>query len=219
MNTRIIVIAFAALLAGCESSSPANRPGLYVKPGLIMVPADQAHFYGLSSPRAEDDPATQPPPGYPATDVRSVQTEAPVTAIQLNRYVDPARPDELMHEAHIVYRRESSPRWRLQPPAPGQQVLVGPTLTDGRGEVQPLASQELDAYLREQRANVQKQQQVLGQVTEGMRQLSEQQQQLAKELAKLQAERGAHTETKESPSAAPPTDPIQEGPTALKHES
>lgn len=187
MNTKIVLLLSLALLAGCENAPPGGRPGPYVKPGLVMIPADQAHLYGLSAPTPGCTSNSGEPSGYAATDVRSVQTESPVSAIQFNRYADPARPEELMHEAHVVYRREGTPHWRLQPASAEQQILIGPRLTDGRGEVRPLASQELDAYVREQRANLQKQQQVMGQVTEGMRQLAEQQQQLAKELAALRA--------------------------------
>lgn len=188
MNTRTYFLFVFVLLAGCESAPPGARPGPYVKPGLVMIPADQAPLYGISSAGpSEGGMAPRPPTGYAATDVRSVQTEAQVSAIQYNRYVDPARPNELMHEAHIVYRREGPPRWRLQPATAEQQILIGPGLTEGRGEVRPLASQELDAYLREQRVNIQKQQQVVGQMTEGMRQLAEQQRQLAKELSVLRA--------------------------------
>jgi|GEM_PF-3059455 len=204
MNTKNFFFFGLVLLAGCESASPGGRPGPYVKPGLVMVPADQAHFYGLdqsAQPKDAVEPAA--PRGYAATDVRSVQTESPVTAIQFNRYADPARPDELMHEAHVVYRREAGPRWRLQPASAEQQILVGPSLTDGRGEVRPLASQELDTYLCEQRANLQKQEQVMGQVTEGMRQLAEQQQQLAKELATLRA--ASANPTHVEPAATSPT--------------
>lgn len=207
MNTKISFVLGLVLLAGCESAPPGGRPGPYVKPGLIMIPDDQAHLYGLNTTGAADGPAAPPAPaGYAATDVRSVQTESPVTAIQFNRYADPAQPNELMHEAHVVYRREAGPRWRLQPASAEQQILVGPRLTDGRGEVRPLASQELEAYVREQRANLQKQQQVMGQVTEGMRQLAEQQQQLAKELAALRAAKADST-PHEAAKTAPPANP------------
>lgn len=184
MNTRFVFLLLCALLAGCESAPRGSRARAYVKPGLIMVPVDQAHYYGVGGQPPDGIPP-EPPDGYKATDVRSVQTDAPVTAIHFNRYADPSRPSELMHEAHIVYRREGGPRWRLHPVSKEHQILVGPRLTDGRSEVKPLASQELDSYLREQRTNVQKQQQVIGQVTEGMQQLAEQQQQLAKDLGKL----------------------------------
>ena len=207
MNTKIGFILGLVLLAGCENAPPGGRAGPYVKPGLVVIPADQAHLYGVGAPSGPDG-GTAPvvPRGYATTDVRSVQTESPVTAIQFNRYADPARPDELMHEAHMVYRREAAPRWRLQPASAEQQILVGPSLTDGRGEVKPLASQELDGYLREQRANLQKQQQVMGQVTEGMRQLAEQQQQLAKELATLRAASTTPTHP-EAAKATPPEVP------------
>lgn len=191
MTTKIVLLIAAAIVwGGCQNSPTTSRPGPYVRPGLVMIPADQAHLYGvpLGSCASRNDQATEP---YAATDVRSVQSESAVTALQFNRYADPSRPNQLMHEAHIVYRRENSPRWRLQPSSAQQQILVGPRVTDGRGEVQPLASQELETYLREQRASLQKQQQVMGQVTEGMKQLSEQQQQLARELAKINAERSS----------------------------
>lgn len=207
MNTKIYPFLLLALLAGCESAPPGAHPGPYVRPGLVMIPADQARLYGLSG-CTDGTPASAPSTEYAPTDVRSVQTESPVSAIQYNRYADPARPSELMHEAHIVYRREGPPRWRLQPAAPGQQILVGPSLTEGRGEVKPLASQELDAYLREQRANLQKQQQVMGQVTEGMRQLAQQQQQLAKELTSLRA--ASSTPTQAEPTKEPKSEPLQD---------
>ncbi len=203
MNTKICSLIVLVVLAGCQNAPTNGRPGPYVRPGLVMIPADQAHLYRLPSAPSPRPPAPSELPGYAATDVRSVQTESPVTALQFNRYADPARPSELMHEAHIVYRREAPPRWRLQPASAEQQILVGPSLTDGRGEVKPLASQELDAYLREQRASLQKQQQIMGQVTEGIRQLAEQQQQLAKELAVL----------RNGPQSSAQSDPKMEAPT------
>jgi hypothetical protein len=91
----------------------------------------------------------------------------------------------MMHEAHIVYRRDA-PRWNLRPSA-GQQILIGPQITDGRGEVQPIASQELESYLREQRVAAQRQQQFLGQVGQAVGQLATQQQQLAAEVVHMKA--------------------------------
>ena len=219
MNTKIYPLMLVALLAGCENAPSGGRAGPYVKPGLVMVPADQAHFYGMAPTPEAPRSGQGAPKEFASTDVRSVQTESQVTAIQFNRYADPANPNELMHEAHIVYRREGPARWRLQPASVEQQILIGPSLTDGRGEIKPLASQELDSYLREQRANLQKQQQVMGQVTEGLRQLAEQQQQLAKELATLRSPSngGVHPDSKDAPretgsdSAPPPPLALPQG--------
>lgn len=185
MNTRWFVLVFSLGLAGCASNPPLGwRPGPYVRPELVMVPADQAHYYGIGQPSGEvaSPRRTAPAP----TSVRSVQTDSEVTALQYNRYPDPARPDQLMHEAHIVYRRESLPRWRLQPPSGEQQILVGPRISDGRGEIKPLVSQELESFMRQQRDQQREQQDLLGKVAGGMKQLAEQQQQLARQVAKLE---------------------------------
>jgi hypothetical protein len=181
MTTKITVIGLSLLLAACQGPVRTAKPGPFVKPGLVLVPVDQAHFYSVK-PAPECDRELPVAP----IDVRAVQTESPVSAIQFNRYVDPAAPDRLMHEAHVVYRRESGPRWKLQPASPEQQILIGPSLTDGRSELKPMVSQELEAYLRDQRANLQRQQHVLARVSESMRQLAEQQQRLAAELEKRQ---------------------------------
>jgi hypothetical protein len=149
-----------------------------------MIPADQAHLYGVP---LKDKNETQAPQNLPVTDSASVLIQVPPTAVQYNRYPDAADPT-MMHEAHIVYRRDA-PRWNLRPSA-GQQILVGPQITDGRGEVQPIASQELESYLREQRVAAQRQQQFLGQVGQAVGQLATQQRQLAAEVIQMKANGG-----------------------------
>jgi hypothetical protein len=186
MKTRILLFLLCVFVAACQQTASTNTArGPQVKRELMLVPIDQVHLYGARS--GEGETSAAPPTSAAATNVASVQTEPSVSAIQYNRYADPARPGELMHEAHIVYRRETLPRWRLQPAAKDQQILVGPQLTDGRGEVKALASQELENYVREQRANQQKQQQLMATVAEAVRQLAQQQQQLAGEVVKLKA--------------------------------
>jgi hypothetical protein len=146
-----------------------------------MIPADQARLY-LDDPIEPRRPVN--PSGQSALDLRNVQTDATVTAVQFNRYADPARPDELMHEAHLVYRRDSAPHWKLHAPVTGEQILIGPQLTDGRGEIKPLVAPELDAYLREQTSDQRQAQAVLAKVVETLRQLSDQQQRFAAQLAR-----------------------------------
>ncbi len=222
MIIKLLPLALILLLAGCENApSPGVRPGPYVRPGLIMVPADQAHLYGVGNTEDRARAPSPAPAALSAMDVRSVQTDSAVTAIQFNRYADPARPNELMHEAHVVYRRDTSPRWRLQPASAQEQIMVGPRLTDGRGEVRPLMSQELESYIRDQRANAQRQQQAVGQLSEGIRQLALQQEQLSNELAKLRntpapetlshsATSGPPAPNSEAPAVSLPSDRNQE---------
>jgi len=185
MKTIIIVLSVSLLLAGC-SSTPAYKSsaGPCVRPGLVMIPVDQAHLYGVP---LKDQNETQAPQNFLVTDSTSVLIQVPPTAVQYNRYPDAADPT-MMHEAHIVYRRDAA-RWNLRPSA-GQQILIGPQITDGRGEVQPIASQELESYLREQRVAAQRQQQFLGQVGQAVGQLATQQQQLATEVVKMKANGG-----------------------------
>ncbi len=183
MNTRAFKSGLIACnllaLAGCAGTG-STKSEAYVKPGLVMVPADQAHFYGLGE-RADTRSA---PLNVPAMDTQSVQTDAAVTAIQFNRYADPARPNQLLHEAHIVYRRDSQPRWKLNPSSADQQILIGPQITDGRGEIKGLAAPELDAYMREQRTTLHRQDEMLAKIAATIQQLALQQKQLADQIAK-----------------------------------
>lgn len=192
------------VLAGCEATPMGWRPGPYVRPGLVMIPADQAHLYGGSAGEHGSDrlPAPQ---GWSAADVRTVETESEVSALQFNRYADPANPSELMHEAHIVYRRERLPRWKLSSPPAGQQILVGPRLTDGRGEIRPLASQELDNFLRDQRLSQRQQQELLGRLGESLQRLAEQQRALAQQVA-----RSANGAAPDAAAGAPASSPEPE---------
>jgi hypothetical protein len=199
MNTSILLLLALAVFAGCQAPprrSAGERP--LIRRELIMVPIDQARYY--RAPADDRGGNVIPaPPGAASTDVSSVLTNPEVSAVQWNRYADPGRPDELMHEAHVVYRREGRPHWRLQPPSAGQQILIGPQLTDGRGEVKPLAVQELDDFMRDGRTNLRRQQEVMARLAEGMKRLGDQQQELAGRLSKLQAQ-GLST----APSASGP---------------
>lgn len=175
--------------AGCASSTPpyqqANGP--YVKPGLIMVPADQAHLYGIGG-KQDGQADTPPPANLSAVDSRGVVQDTPPTAIQFNRYTDPANKN-MMHEGHIVYRKDPA-SWRLRA-APPQQVLVGPQISDSRGEMQPIASQELESYLREQRVALVQNQQLMAGVGKMITQIADQQKDLAGEVLKLKEEQQA----------------------------
>jgi hypothetical protein len=200
VNTAVTSPELAALIlivgttfAGCASSHH-TQPVPQVKTGLVMIPADQVKYYQPdpdANTRSDQAPASAP------IDTRSVQMESEVTAIQLNRYADPACPNELMHEAHIVYRRDTGPRWRLTAPAGEQQILIGPQMTDGRGEIKGLAAPEVDAYLREQRATLRRQEETISKITDTLRQLADQQKQISEQLA--------HVDGRQREEHIPPT--------------
>ena len=212
MKNLILVLSVCLALSGC-SSKPAYKSseGPIVRPGLVMIPSEQAHLYGLAIKGQNE---AQAPESFPATDSDSVLIQVPPTAVQYNRYPDAADPT-MLHEAHVVYRR-GAPRWNLKPSA-GQQILVGPQITDGRGEVQSLASQELESYLREQRVAAQRQQQFLGQVGQAVGQLAAQQKQLASEVVRMKAN-GDQAQTTESSPAKPVPAEAKAAPTIVTPE-
>lgn len=79
-----------------------------------------------------------------------VSNRADIKAYPVGRYVDPANP-EVMHERHVIYRRENSESWRRDTDR-GNQILLGPTV----GLRNPIArrnpaSQELSAELNRQK--------------------------------------------------------------------
>lgn len=84
------------VLAGCASSTP---PSLNVS--------------------AEPLPQKQD-----MSDISSVRTPEHLKAYPTGRYEDPSNPD-VMHEAHTVYRAETSPDWNTAPNAP-TSLPLGP---------------------------------------------------------------------------------------------
>jgi len=60
------------------------------------------------------------------TNTEKVRVGEALKAYPVGRYIDPKDPD-LMHEAHVVYRREAGSSWNLNPNAP-TVVPLGPVL-------------------------------------------------------------------------------------------
>jgi hypothetical protein len=146
-STLICPLILSALLTSCSSSTykaASNPPE--IKPGLILVTPDQAEHHGIALKKPE---VSQTPPEARGRDISSVLAAPEVKAYSMCRYTDPADPD-LLHEAHVVYRRETSPRWRLDVP-PSEQILIGPRLTDSRPDSGPIQNKELDSLLIELR--------------------------------------------------------------------
>jgi hypothetical protein len=160
------------VLAGCASSSSVGQREPYVKPGLILLTADQAERRGIELSAPSNQEAV-PLGSLPALDARSVTVPANVKVYTLNRAVDPG-DSNLMHEEHVVYRRETAPQWRLNA-AVEQKILVGPKVTDGRQELTPLLDKELTTYLSDQRRATEANQQAIAALLKAVDALSRQQ--------------------------------------------
>ena len=95
-------------------------------------------------------PGTEVLEDIPLESNAAVARAADYKAYPVSRYVDPANK-EVMHERHVIYRRERPETWRLRPD-PDKKILIGPTV----GLRNPVAldrpvSQELNAELNRQR--------------------------------------------------------------------
>ena len=119
--------------------------------------------------------AAPPPVPVSGTDldqanVEKVRSSETLKAYPIGRYVDPGDPN-VMHESHVVYRKEAGASWNLAPNAP-TVVPLGPALavSDGATQPNPLPA-ELEQKVAEQ--------------NQLMAALIEQNEALATELAKL----------------------------------
>jgi hypothetical protein len=109
------------------------------------------------------------------SNVQKVRYDESLKAYPVNRYIDPNDPN-VMHEGHVLYRRENSGGWNLNPNAP-TVVPLGPALAvaDGARQPNPLPA-ELEQKMAEQ--------------NQLMASLIEQNESLSKELARLNKEIG-----------------------------
>ena len=83
-----------------------------------------------------------PPPVAPVAgtdldqhNVEKVRTGETLKAYPVGRFVDPKDPN-VMHESHVVYRKEAGASWNLSPNAP-TVVPLGPVLAVADPAVQP----------------------------------------------------------------------------------
>lgn len=155
--------------AGCAAPTPVLTREPYVKPGLIMLTADQAEQRGLAVTGPDQAATATPPPPNPRT-TTAVLHDSSIRVYTFNRAVDPA-DREMMHEAHVVYRRETGPRWRLDAAA-DQQILVGPQITESRTDLQPVLDRELTAFLADQRRATEANQKAIQALFEAVQTLS-----------------------------------------------
>jgi hypothetical protein len=205
MNIRIPLrfAASALWLAGCASVPRQTGADPYVKPNLVLLTPDQAAQHGLESTSAPPRPASTREAPSPSLDASAVVAPAEIKAYTLNRAVDSADPD-LLHEAHVVYRRETAPRWRLDAPT-DQKVLIGPRVTEGRQDLQPLLDKELASYLADQRRATEENQKAIGALFQALDAISRQQQALLQR--ELRAQEQPASPPTASPAAAPASPP------------
>jgi hypothetical protein len=147
----LLVLSLAlALCAGCEM--------MQMKPAAIT---------GAAPP-----PVVAPVSGtdLDQTNAEKVRVSETLKSYPVGRYVDP-QDSNVMHEAHVVYRKEAGASWNLNPNAP-TVVPLGPVLAvaDPARTPGPLPA-ELEQKMAEQNQLVAS--------------LIEQNDALAKELAKL----------------------------------
>jgi hypothetical protein len=156
-----------------------------MKNRIWLIGASLALCSGCATAERKVTAATPPLP--PAKPVIEATTAAPVEPIAaekvrhaealkaypINRYVDPNDPN-VMHEGHVIYRREVGPGWNLAPTTP-TVVSLGPVMAvaDGVKQPNPLPA-ELEQRMAEQ--------------NQLMASLIEQNESLAKELARLNKE-------------------------------
>jgi hypothetical protein len=130
---KTIPILFALTLSGCTTAHMKKKH-------------DELHSrYDSPLP-----PGTEVLEDIPMESNAAVARAADYKAYPVSRYVDPANK-EVMHERHVIYRRERPETWRLRPD-PDKKILIGPTV----GLRNPIAlnrpvSQELNAELNRQK--------------------------------------------------------------------
>jgi hypothetical protein len=109
---------------------------------LLGACASQPRVVVVHEPNPE-----QPPTHIPLQSEANVEVPGTIKAYPVARYIDPSNP-RIMHERHVIYRREEDEHWRLAANA-RRQILIGNTLSDSRQErrAAPYA-QELPYLLR-----------------------------------------------------------------------
>jgi hypothetical protein len=116
---------------------------------LLLLPACASH-----RPVVVEMPETVPGTILAAEDMQSVRYGENIEAYSIGRYIDPNDP-LVMHEAHTVYRVETTAKWNLHPNAP-VYVPSGPVvgIIDPAYKEGPLTP-EVAAEVAKQRAATQ----------------------------------------------------------------
>lgn len=151
----MVACVVMALCAGCETvkTKSATAPVPAIAPSPVAAPVAGTDL--------------------DVANVEKVRVSETLKSYPVGRYVDPTDPN-VMHEAHVVYRKEAGSTWNLNPNAP-TVVPLGPVLAlaDPARTPGPLPV-ELERKMAEQNQLVAS--------------LIEQNDALAKELSKLNGE-------------------------------
>lgn len=149
-----------------------------MKPINLLVSGALVAFLGAGCATTKKTTAVPPPPSpvpvagtdLDQTNLEKVRTGETLKAYPIGRYADPNDPN-VMHESHVVYRKEAGASWNLTPNAP-TVVPLGPVLAVSDPSIQP---DPLPAELEQKMAEQ----------NQLMAALIEQNEALAAELAKL----------------------------------
>lgn len=178
------VPALLALIVCAGCATPSASVGTrepYVKPSMVMLTADQAARRNITIDGVA--PSASPlPKDIDALDASAVTAPADIKVYTIGRAVDPA-DREMLHEQHVVYRRENAQRWRLDAPV-DQKILVGPRVTDGRQDIQPLLSKELTTFLADERRTTEANQKAISALFQAVDAINRQQQTLLRQVGK-----------------------------------
>ncbi len=192
MKAPITVLIIAGLaVAGCNAPGSTARREPAVRPGFIVLTPEQAEQRGIHL-----EPNMRPPEGANALDDSAVVAPPGTKVYTINRAVDPNDRD-VLHEEHVIYRRETTPAWRLQPPAK-QKLLIGPRVVDGRQELQPMLDKELASYLADQRRATEANQKAIAALFQAVDSLARQQQTTTRDRATTATEERTRIEREAS---------------------
>lgn len=136
MKTNALILSAAiALCAGCETIE--RRTGAATAPLPPPAPVVAPIVARVSGTDLDQ------------TNVEKVRVGETLKSYPVSRYVDPTDPN-VMHEAHVVYRKEAGGSWNLNPNAP-TVVPLGPVLAvaDPAKTPGPLPA-ELESKITEQ---------------------------------------------------------------------
>lgn len=127
MRKTDLIVACVVLLLGAGCTSAKKKPSVTAAPPVAPVSGTELDQHN----------------------VEKVRTGETLKAYPIGRFVDPNDPN-VMHESHVVYRKESGTSWNLAPNAP-TVVPLGPVLAVADPSVQsnPLPA-ELEQKVAEQ---------------------------------------------------------------------
>ncbi len=156
INNLLICVAVVSLCAGCQTEMKTAK---------------------APPPRVDPPPAPVAGTDLDPHNVEKIRVGETLRAYPVGRFIDPNDPN-VMHESHVVYRKEAGAGWNLSPNAP-TVVPLGPVLAVADPATQP---NPLPAELEQK---VAEQNQLMASLIEQNEALAAELGKLGKELAEL----------------------------------